>query len=541
MATYYENELGHLAAHSVIDAALAGKLDTTAVDSTIAGYVGATSATKTALDAGYARAAYFDAEKYKTGANTDLQAIQAACAAATSAGQANMVRLSARAWDVGNGLSLSGYTCGLIGVAAGYSGGVGAAPTGTVLHASTQTGAVLDFTGWVVPDSFRGRVEFGLFSLQGSNVADATKTNIGMRNALAALASVYIHDIVISETGGPCVDMLDLYLSDFARITAITPVSAKANDVPYMIFRGCNGNRFDGLGFRSMTASADTGASGALVVTADAVNHSESNEWIAPWFEYLHLPTNGSFISSAAVTQNWRGVYFVDCSKEVGATGTSFVTFAPSLYGDSGGNLWDGVVPGKDGSSTTSPDAGITVTQSRNLIMGVKGYKGTNVVIASGVTNTYTMLGGGVSGATDLAVVDNSGNITNVTLDNFNQFYAMGGYSQQKGSVPGPQFFNPATPANGGVEVGQSGVSFQAVGVSGYLTTDSLIFRTVGLTQMGQADKFAGWQLNGAIEFVSPVTQTTAPAAGAAAALPATPAGYVTITIAGTARLLPYY
>jgi hypothetical protein len=36
-------------------------------------------------------------------------------------------------------------------------------------------------------------------------------------------------------------------------------------------------------------------------------------------------------------------------------------------------------------------------------------------------------------------------------------------------------------------------------------------------------------------------TQTTAPAAGAAAALPATPAGYVTLYIAGIERKLPYY
>lgn len=36
-------------------------------------------------------------------------------------------------------------------------------------------------------------------------------------------------------------------------------------------------------------------------------------------------------------------------------------------------------------------------------------------------------------------------------------------------------------------------------------------------------------------------TQTTAPAAGGAAGLPATPAGYAQITVNGTPRLIPYY
>jgi hypothetical protein len=40
---------------------------------------------------------------------------------------------------------------------------------------------------------------------------------------------------------------------------------------------------------------------------------------------------------------------------------------------------------------------------------------------------------------------------------------------------------------------------------------------------------------------VDPVTGTTAPGAGGAGALPATPAGYMTVTIGGTVRQVPYY
>lgn len=45
----------------------------------------------------------------------------------------------------------------------------------------------------------------------------------------------------------------------------------------------------------------------------------------------------------------------------------------------------------------------------------------------------------------------------------------------------------------------------------------------------------------GTLSLTNPGTQTTAPAAGAASALPATPAGYVAVTIAGTVRHIPYY
>jgi hypothetical protein len=48
--------------------------------------------------------------------------------------------------------------------------------------------------------------------------------------------------------------------------------------------------------------------------------------------------------------------------------------------------------------------------------------------------------------------------------------------------------------------------------------------------------------LNGVpLSLASPVTGTTAPSAGGAGALPATPAGYVQVRIAGTLRQIPYY
>ena len=493
-------------------------------------------------DASYARISYFEAEKYKN-TNTDLQALQAALAAATAAGNGNMVRLSARTWDVGNGLSMSGYTCGLVGLGAGYSS---TAATGSVLYASTQTGAVLDMTGWVCPDSFRGHIEIGNFSLRGSNVADATKVKSGLRNSTNAIGSTTFRDIAISQTGGPGVDFFQAYLCDFERITVTTPVSAKANDVAYMIFRGCNGNRFVGMGFRSITSAADTGISGALIVTDDGISGAQGDEWVAPWFEYLHIPTNGTLINNKANAQNWRGVYFVDCGKEVGATGTSSANFAPSALNDSGGNIWDGTIPGRDPSSATSPDVGINVSQSRNLFIGPKGYKGTNIVLAAGVTNTTVILAGAQAAATDPAVVDNSTNLTNVYFDHMNRTHRWGSWTQdemlQSTGGAGMRISDVLAPTGGALHLGTGGARIQgAASAQLYSTADSIYFRDSTLAAMGQADRYAGWQLNGAVQLVNPGTSTTAPAAGAAAALPATPAGYVTITIAGAARKLPYY
>jgi hypothetical protein len=47
--------------------------------------------------------------------------------------------------------------------------------------------------------------------------------------------------------------------------------------------------------------------------------------------------------------------------------------------------------------------------------------------------------------------------------------------------------------------------------------------------------------LSGGALSIAPTTTTTAPGAGGAGALPATPAGYMTVTVNGTARKVPYY
>lgn len=377
----------------------------------------------------YARLTYIDAETYKTGANTDLQAIQAACAAATalSSGYA-VVRLSSRTWDVGNGLAMSGYRCGIEGTGSAQNGGT---YKGTILHASTQTGPVLDITGLASP-AF-GRMPIGGFTLKGDNTADATKVKCGLaQTSGTALSGLWIHDITVVECGGHGVDMRLLYLSTMERIVVRTPVSAKANDVAYIKLTNCSGTTFNDLGCRSTLSSADTGASGALIVTDDGLNAGDHVEINHPWFEFLHVPTNGSLISVAGNNTKIRNVYLPDSGKEAAATGTSVVRFLAPAVQNSGGNELTGTIPGTNSGSW---DTGVKVSQSNNRIVGVKGFIGGNVTLDAGVGYTYVALGGRISGATGAAFTDNSGVTTNTLLD----------YANYPGTGVAPSASTPVT------------------------------------------------------------------------------------------------
>lgn len=324
-------------------------------------------------------------------------------------------------YDVGDGLSMSGRTAQIRGAGAAESV---AGPKATTFYASTQTGPVLDFTDYVVPRQasgqvFGSRITFEGFSVRGSGVADSSKVRSGIR--LKSMSSATFRDIAISQTGGPCIEGVSspgdaVYLCDFERVIMQTPVSAGTNDVPYMILNEPNGNRFRGLGFRSPNGTNDCGVSGALVVTDNANYSGYQNVFDGCWFEYLHVPTNGSLVSVALSTSRLHEFGWHDCSKVAGATNTAFVRIRPATVQNYGGNIWSGLVPG-NGGGPTEIDRGIVVTQSNNRIEGSRGFSGNNVQIASGVTNTFVSLGGSMSTPSGTAVQDDSGNTTNVIFD----------------------------------------------------------------------------------------------------------------------------
>lgn len=433
-----------------------------------------------------------DGRVIHTGAKTRT-AMMSTINAAEALGKGRIVYFPAGIYDVGNGLSLSGKSVQIRGDGAA---GVTAALAGTVFWASTQTGPVIDFTGWVLPGNFQGRLTHEGFSVRGSGVADPTKNNAGVR--LTAMSSATFRDIAVRDTGGPAWEHASnpgngVYLCDFERIILSTPVGAKTNDVAYMTMDESNGNRFRGIGFRSITASADIGVSGALRLYGNASFAPHDNLFDGCWFEYAHVPDTGTLIytnGAANVHADWQ---FFDCGKESGATGTSFFRFTDSPKVASGGNIVRGAIPGK-GTGALELDMGIDMQQPRNSVTGVKGYRGTQVVIAAGVGYTFVQLGGAVSGSSDPAVIDNSGVLTNTIIDHYSGVQKSGARTMTEGAnsytwdnpggawLGGPRFSNVTTPANGHVSVGTSGTRLQAIGVNAYLYGDAHFFRTIAGT-----------------------------------------------------------
>lgn len=339
----------------------------------------------------------------------------AAMSAAEARGRGTVVRIPEGEWELGTGLSMAGYSCQL----QGDGGGAGstAAPRGTVLRASTQNGPVIDWTGWISPDGFQGRVRHGNFHIVGSGLSDFTKNNVGMR--FTSISSCLFHDISIRDTGGPGLEGVEspgdaVYLSDFERIVVTTPIDCKVNDVPYMIFNEANGNRFRGCGIRSRQYDSDCGVSGAVVIKSNTAFPANRTLFDGFWVEFIHVPTGGTIFAVQANTMFFRDTLFFDIHKEVGATGTSAYRFTPPVT-DYGGNIVDGEIPGRQ---PTVLDYGVDMRQSGNYVTGVKGYNGYNVLLASGVSGTTVFLSGTISNSTNPAWEDNSGNRSNTLIDN---------------------------------------------------------------------------------------------------------------------------
>lgn len=347
----------------------------------------------------------------------------AALDAAEALGRGTVVRVPAgMTVDVGNGLSLSGYSVQIKGAGAGLAS-PGTTPNVSVIKASTQTGPVLDFTGYVSPYSFRGKVEpISGVMIQGSGVADPAKANVGL--LFTVLSSAYVHDVAIMGTGGPCMKFASnpgnaVYLSDFERIILHTPISAGTNDVPYFVADEPNGNRFRGIGFRAAGGAESCGASGAAVITSNASFRAEFLLIDAWWFENLDVLTNGTLVAFQGNGSTIRDVQFFDCDKTNAAnTGTSYIRLTAAPTGDGGGNIITGLIPGK-GTNATDIDCGVDIRQSWNTIIGAKGYKGNNVVLASGVDHCNVQLTGGLSGSSNAAWTDNSGSASNHLIDEF--------------------------------------------------------------------------------------------------------------------------
>lgn len=318
--------------------------------------------------------------------------------------------------DAGAGVSLAGYSCSLIGVGDATK----------VTATTTQTGPVLDFTGYIWPISGGGentyyRRPFRDFQVIGDGIADATNTHKGIKLGVGGSGATIptgatFTNITVSATGGSCFDAGSAEWCQF-DIVCNTPVSSNANSIPYFVATGgFNGNEVRIL-CRSISSVADTAVGGAVQLLDDGVSIMPEGNSLRIRTEFLHLPSNGCMLFLSGV-RNTIDFDDFDSVKVAAATGTQYIILKqPGWAGaTAGGNIIVGSVPGK-GTNANSIDAGVSVQQPNNAITGTKIFKGTNVVLSSGVNNTFALIGGQVSGASDPTYIDNSGTTTNLLLD----------------------------------------------------------------------------------------------------------------------------
>lgn len=315
-------------------------------------------------------------------------------------------------YRINGNLSLSGVSCGIVGEGSSHDG---TDATGTVLRVYSQSGAALNFTGWNPPNAFKGKIPFHNFTIRGDGTASGSKHGV----YASIQYGISMRNVVVMETGGSPFRLDRVYLSEFEGCVAVTPVSCSANDIPYWWIRASNGNRFIGCGLRSEVTSNDVPDKGALLVEDDGTYEPHDNLFLGWWFEYLHPDTNQAIVISKGGPNVFSDFQFFDCTKETaGDTGTAYFRLAPASVNNYGGNIIRGLIPGRN-TGSTAIDYGVDVTQNQNLIHGVKGYKGNNVRLASGVGRTTIWLGGSQSTASDAAVEDNSGTSTNYWFDGY--------------------------------------------------------------------------------------------------------------------------
>jgi hypothetical protein len=328
--------------------------------------------------------------------------------AATAAANGGEVFAPAGTYLLASGWALSGKSCSFRGVG-----------EGTILTCLTNN-PVIDFTGYVPGYNATKHRHFRDFNIIGSNTSGYTANKGIVFPTGTSLQTINLTAISISATGGVGVDFGSAELCSFRDIVCSQPIGCVTHDVPYYIGTGpCNGNRFIGIGLRSTNwggLGEDCAPSGAVIFTDNGSYPPSFNLFQGWWFEFLH-PENGcSVFKYSGNRSTFADFQFFDLSIKSGATNTSHVTFGTPSIQNYGGNTWRGIVPAQD-SNADSIQAGIILAQNFNNIQGVKGYRGRNVTLNSGITGTTVFLTGSVSGASFQGIYDNSGTTGNTLND----------------------------------------------------------------------------------------------------------------------------
>jgi hypothetical protein len=396
----------------------------------------ATTASTAAVNAIKDSVGFYVRSYYPNSSPTAAQqhtALQAACAAATAAG--GVVILDPGTTKVVGSFSMSGYNCGIVGQGSTTVSSSSNVPLGSVIECTSQTGPVLDFTGYVPPHNFVGRRVFSGFTVKGDGTADSSSDALGSVTvgggtkkgiyipSLAALACTF-EKITITNCGGIHLDVTDMYLSSVRDIIVTDPISAVANNVPFVRMRACNGTDVYNLGVRVLATgnatTANVGTIGAIWLegSTGANGYWDRGAFHGCWSENCWLSTGGTIVLTKTHGNMHRDWMHYDARKITGATGTSYMRLEPSnLAGSVAGNLVSGFIQGSN-RGTNDIDTGVQLAQSNNRVEGIKGSPGHNVTIDSTIRESYILLGGaGAAAATTVAVDDNSARQDNTYID----------------------------------------------------------------------------------------------------------------------------
>jgi hypothetical protein len=378
-------------------------------------------------------------------------ALMAACAAASAFG--GSVILPAGTTQVIGSFSMSGFSCSIVGQGTTTQSSSSNVPMGSVIECVSQTGPVLDFTGFIPPHNFVGRLRFEGFAVKGDGTADSSSDTLGSVTvgggtkkgiyvpSLAVLAATF-EKLLITNCGGIHLDITDMYLSAVRDVIVTDPISAATNNVPYVRMRACNGTVVTNLGVRALgtgnATTANVGTVGAIWLEGSTgVNgYWDRSAFNACWSENCWLPSGGTVLltkTSGVMHRDWM---HYDARKLTGATGTSFMRLEPSnLGGTVSGNLIAGFIQGS-ARGTNDVDTGVELNQSYNRVEGTKGFPGHNVTIDSTIRESFILLGGsGGAASTTVAVDDNSGRQDNTIIDNTNGVWQLTAASGQSAAM----------------------------------------------------------------------------------------------------------
>jgi len=421
--------------------------------------------------------------------------------AAASAGD-GVLLIPGKTYTFGTTFSLADLSCGVQGMG-----------QRTVLRGlSSLAGPVMDITGWTCPSGQVGCTPIGRFNIHGAGAADATKARSGLK--ITNLTGVDLHDIGIRDTGGPAIYWHGYgWEMAFRNIVASQPIGANANDVPYIDMRGWfNGIMFHNIGLRCEVNHAVAGLSAdgmvAWLIEDDGTITMHGSTFIGCWTENQRTPEGGSILRWAMndCTIDLPEV-FDSTATAAATTNTCILRLTGPVNGsiqDFGGNLVRGIVYGRTSEANRYAD-GVVLQQSRNAVVGVKGYNGRNVRITSGVQYCHVELSGmvaGVGGATTAAAVqDDSGNSDNVIIDWTRPHLRLRGLPLAQGAAlgtnqPGLQIGDTW----GAVQLGTGGVKIRNTSGNpgyAYLDSDLYTFRALDATTLLAALDANGFSILG--------------------------------------------